>query len=158
MTVQPEPGAAGTPAAIAPDDLAVAGVPVAAETAARDEVPAEQSGRMSHAEVIQALSGLMVGMFVTILASTIVSNALPRIIADLNGTQSVYTWIVTTELLSMTATVPLWGKMADLYSKKLLIQLSLEPVRGRLADRRLRAERRRCCWSAASCRASAPAA
>jgi EmrB/QacA subfamily drug resistance transporter len=52
-------------------------------------------------------------------------NALPRIIADLNGSQSVYTWIVTTELLAMTATVPLWGKMADLYSKKLLIQLSL---------------------------------
>ncbi|WP_406046107.1 MDR family MFS transporter [Micromonospora sp. NBC_00898] len=125
MTVQPEPGAAGTPAAIAPDDLAVAGVPVAAEAAARDEVAAEQSGRMSHGEVIQALSGLMLGIFVTILASTIVSNALPRIIADLGGTQSVYTWVVTTELLSMTATVPVWGKMADLYSKKLLIQLSL---------------------------------
>ncbi|GAA0727215.1 MDR family MFS transporter [Dactylosporangium roseum] len=118
MTVQPEPGVAGTPAAIAPDDRAGAGAPVA--TAA-----AEQSGRMSHAEVIQALSGLMLGVFVTILASTIVSNALPRIIADLGGTQSVYTWVVTTELLSMTATVPLWGKMADLYSKKLLIQLSL---------------------------------
>src|SRR4051794_269016 len=90
-----------------------------------EAVPAGQSGRMSHAEVLQALSGLMLGLFVTILASTIVSNALPRIIADLGGTQSVYTWVVTTELLSMTATVPLWGKMADLYSKKLLIQLSL---------------------------------
>ncbi|MGY0232070.1 MFS transporter [Longispora urticae] len=80
---------------------------------------------MSHAEVVQALSGIMLGIFVTILASTIVSNALPRIIADLGGTQSVYTWVVTIELLSMTATLPLWGKMADLYSKKLLIQLSL---------------------------------
>ncbi|WP_239145074.1 MDR family MFS transporter [Actinoplanes couchii] len=80
---------------------------------------------MSHREVIQALSGLMLGMFVSILASTVVANALPRIIADLHGSQSVYTWIVTAELLAMTATVPLWGKMADLYSKKLLIQLSL---------------------------------
>ncbi|MEU6077227.1 MDR family MFS transporter [Micromonospora sp. NPDC047074] len=92
-------------------------------------VPAETakvgSGSMSRREVLQALSGLMVGMFVSILASTVVANALPRIIADLNGTQTVYTWIVTTELLAMTATVPLWGKMADLYSKKLLIQLSL---------------------------------
>ncbi|BEL11566.1 MDR family MFS transporter [Actinoplanes sichuanensis] len=86
---------------------------------------AEASGRMSHKEVVQALSGLMLGMFVSILASTVVANALPRIIADLDGSQSVYTWIVTTELLAMTATVPLWGKMADLYSKKLLIQLSL---------------------------------
>lgn len=83
------------------------------------------AGRMSQREVVQALSGLMLGMFVSILASTIVANALPRIIADLDGTQSVYTWIVTTELLAMTATVPLWGKMADLWNKKLLIQLSL---------------------------------
>ncbi|MCW3819020.1 MFS transporter [Micromonospora sp. DR5-3] len=83
------------------------------------------TARMSRREVLQALSGLMVGMFVSILASTVVANALPRIIADLNGSQTVYTWIVTTELLAMTATVPLWGKMADLYSKKLLIQLSL---------------------------------
>ncbi|WP_250002081.1 MDR family MFS transporter [Actinoplanes sp. M2I2] len=80
---------------------------------------------MSRGEVVQALSGLMLGMFVAILASTVVSNALPRIIADLDGSQSVYTWIVTTELLAMTATVPLWGKLADLYNKKLLIQISL---------------------------------
>ena len=86
---------------------------------------ADVGTRMSRREVLQALSGLMVGMFVSILASTVVANALPRIIADLNGSQTVYTWIVTTELLAMTATVPLWGKMADLYSKKLLIQLSL---------------------------------
>src|SRR4051794_7480761 len=86
---------------------------------------AAATGRMSHTEVIQALSGLMLGMFVAILASTIVSNALPRIIGELHGTQSVYTWIVTTELLAMTATVPLWGKLADLYRKKLLIQVSL---------------------------------
>ncbi|SCG63961.1 drug resistance transporter, EmrB/QacA subfamily [Micromonospora echinaurantiaca] len=87
--------------------------------------PAEAGARMSRREVLQALSGLMVGMFVSILASTVVANALPRIIADLNGSQTIYTWIVTSELLAMTATVPLWGKMADLYSKKLLIQLSL---------------------------------
>src|ERR1044071_10151393 len=86
---------------------------------------AATSGRMSRREVMQALSGLMLGLFVSILASTIVSNALPRIIADLGGSQSVYTWIVTTALLAMTATVPLWGKMADLYHKKPLIQLSL---------------------------------
>ncbi|WP_326560737.1 MDR family MFS transporter [Micromonospora sp. NBC_01796] len=94
-------------------------------TAAPAETADAGSGRMSRREVLQALSGLMVGMFVSILASTVVANALPRIIADLHGSQTVYTWIVTSELLAMTATVPLWGKMADLYSKKLLIQLSL---------------------------------
>ncbi|MET8758066.1 MDR family MFS transporter [Lentzea sp. NPDC004782] len=71
------------------------------------------------------MSGLMLGLFVAILAGTVVSNALPRIVAELNGSQSIFAWIVTTELLAMTATVPLWGKLADLYSRKLLIQASL---------------------------------
>lgn len=81
--------------------------------------------KLSKGQVVQALSGLMMGMFVAILASTVVANALPRIVADLGGSQSSYTWVVTTELLAMTATVPLWGKLSDLYNKKLLIQLSL---------------------------------
>ncbi|WP_069813732.1 MFS transporter [Streptomyces sp. TP-A0874] len=80
---------------------------------------------MSHRQIIEALSGLLLGMFVAILSSTIVSNALPQIIADLGGGQSAYTWVVTASLLSMTATTPLWGKLADLTSKKVLVQLSL---------------------------------
>ncbi|MGV9296611.1 MDR family MFS transporter [Amycolatopsis sp. NPDC003676] len=80
---------------------------------------------MSHRQVLQAMSGLMMGIFVAILASTVVANALPRIVSELGGSQSSYTWVVTTELLAMTATVPLWGKLSDLYNKKLLIQLSL---------------------------------
>jgi EmrB/QacA subfamily drug resistance transporter len=120
---EPRADAVETATTVAEDAVALAGVPVPEE--AVEVETAATAGKMSQREVIQALSGLMLGMFVAILASTIVSNALPRIIADLGGTQSVYTWIVTTELLAMTATVPLWGKMADLYSKKLLIQLSL---------------------------------
>jgi MFS family permease len=77
--------------------------------------------------VAKAMSGLMMGMFVGIFSSTVVANALPRIVADLHGSQSSYTWVVTTELLAITATVPVWGKLSDLYSKKLLIQLALSP-------------------------------
>jgi EmrB/QacA subfamily drug resistance transporter len=125
---QPEDGATKTdpsdPAAVVAD-TASAAAGTAALVPGGPAAAAAASGRMSHREVVQALSGLMLGMFVSILASTIVSNALPRIIGDLGGSQSVYTWIVTAELLAMTATVPLWGKMADLYSKKLMIQLSL---------------------------------
>ncbi|MER5749529.1 MFS transporter [Streptomyces sp. NPDC002088] len=80
---------------------------------------------MTHRQIMEALSGLMLGMFVAILSSTIVSNALPRIIGDLGGGQSAYTWVVTAALLSMTATTPLWGKLADLYSKKALVQIAL---------------------------------
>ncbi|MEU2155392.1 MFS transporter [Streptomyces sp. NPDC019396] len=80
---------------------------------------------MTHRQIMEALSGLLLGMFVAILSSTIVSNALPQIINDLDGGQSAYTWVVTAALLSMTATTPLWGKLADLFSKKLLVQIAL---------------------------------
>ncbi|MFG2993655.1 MDR family MFS transporter [Streptomyces sp. NPDC048257] len=80
---------------------------------------------MTHPQIMKALSGLMLGMFVAILSSTIVSNALPQIISDLGGTQASYTWVVTAALLSMTAATPLWGKLSDLFSKKLLVQISL---------------------------------
>ncbi|WP_107096894.1 MFS transporter [Streptomyces sp. JHA19] len=80
---------------------------------------------MSHRQIMEALTGLLLGMFVAILSSTIVSNALPDIIQDLGGGQSAYTWVVTASLLAMTASTPLWGKLADLFSKKLLIQLAL---------------------------------
>ncbi|MGW3384556.1 MDR family MFS transporter, partial [Streptomyces albogriseolus] len=80
---------------------------------------------MTNRQILQAMSGLMAGMFVAILAGTVVANALPTIIADLGASQSSYTWVVTAELLAMTATVPLWGKLSDLFDKKLLLQLSL---------------------------------
>ncbi|WP_318202557.1 MFS transporter [Streptomyces sp. SCL15-4] len=80
---------------------------------------------MTHRQIMEALSGLLLGMFVAILSSTIVSNALPEIIGDLGGGQSAYTWVVTAALLSMTAATPLWGKLADLYSKKALVQIAL---------------------------------
>ena len=89
------------------------------------EAPEHSPAAMTSRQILQAMTGLMAGMFVAILAGTVVANALPRIVADLGASQSSYTWVVTSELLAMTATVPLWGKLSDLYNKKLLLQLSL---------------------------------
>jgi len=80
---------------------------------------------MTTRHVLTAMSGLIAGMFVLLLSGTIVSTALPVIVADIGGSQSDYTWIVTANLLSMTISTPIWGKLADLVSKKLLIQLAL---------------------------------
>ncbi|MEB0303642.1 MFS transporter, partial [Mucilaginibacter sp. 5C4] len=65
------------------------------------------------------------GMFVSILAGTVVSTSLPLILSDLHGDQSAYTWVVTATLLATTVSTPIWGKFADLFDRKLLIQLSL---------------------------------
>ena len=79
----------------------------------------------SRREVLTALSGLLLGLFIAILSSTIVANALPTIVADLHGDQTGYTWVVTATLLTTTASTPIWGKLADLFSKKLLVQAAI---------------------------------
>jgi EmrB/QacA subfamily drug resistance transporter len=87
--------------------------------------PEHHDEAMSHREILEALSGLLLALFVAMLSSTVVSNALPRIVADLRGSESGYTWVVVATLLTMTASTPLWGKLADLFSKKMLVQTAL---------------------------------
>ncbi|GAA4079404.1 MDR family MFS transporter [Nocardioides kongjuensis] len=84
-----------------------------------------EPGQMTHREIMEALTGLLLAMFVAMLSSTVVSNALPAIVTDLHGSQTGYTWVVVATLLTMTATTPIWGKLADLFSKKLLVQVAL---------------------------------
>ena len=80
---------------------------------------------MTRREVLEALSGLLLGMFVSMLASTVVSSSLPVIIHDLDGDQAAYTWVVTSTLLTTAISTPVWGKLADLYNRKLLFQLAI---------------------------------
>src|SRR6185312_16711434 len=87
--------------------------------------PARLESGMTHREVLEAMSGLLLGMFVAILSSTVVSTALPVIVADLGGSQASYTWVVTSTLVALTVSTPIWGKLADLFDRKLLIQTGL---------------------------------
>src|SRR3954467_12492711 len=97
----------------------------AASDTTASAIPAAQSGQMTHRQILEALSGLLLALFVAMLSSTVVSNALPRIVADLEGSESGYTWVVVATLLTTTASTPIWGKLADLFSKKLLVQIAL---------------------------------
>jgi MFS family permease len=76
-------------------------------------------------KVLKALSGLLLALFVSTLSSTVVSSALPKIIGAVHGSQTQYTCVVTATLLTTTATTPIWGKLADLFSKKTLVQVSI---------------------------------
>ncbi|MFG3423325.1 MDR family MFS transporter [Micromonospora sp. NPDC049460] len=80
---------------------------------------------MTHRQTLEALSGLLLVLFVAMLSGTVVSTALPKIIGALNGSQTQYTWVVTATLLTATATTPIWGKLADLFNKKLLVQVAI---------------------------------
>ncbi len=96
----------------------------AADTAAAP-AGAPAAAPMDHRHVLRALSGLLIVLFVAMISSTVVSVALPQIIGSLDGTQSQYTWVVTATLLASTASTPIWGKLADLFSKKLLLQIAI---------------------------------
>ncbi|WP_083884090.1 MDR family MFS transporter [Nocardia higoensis] len=80
---------------------------------------------MTHREVLEAMTGLLAALFTALLSTTIVANALPTIIGDLQGSQTAYAWVITTALLANAASTPIWGKLADLFNKKLLVQLSI---------------------------------
>lgn len=91
-------------------------------TPASPDAPAEKK---EHRRVLEALSGLILGMFVSMLASTVVSSSLPVIINDLQGDQTAFTWVITATLLTTAISTPIWGKLADLFNRKLLFQLSI---------------------------------
>ena len=63
------------------------------------------------------LAGIILALFLAALDQTIVSTALPRIVEDLEGV-SRYAWVATAYLLASTALVPVYGKLADTYSRK----------------------------------------
>lgn len=79
----------------------------------------------THQQILKVLSGLLLSMFVSILSSTVVTNALPRITHELHGSESTYTWVITATLLTMTASTPIWGKLSDRVNRKFLMQLAL---------------------------------
>jgi len=80
---------------------------------------------MNHRQIMEALTGLLAAFFTAILSSTIIANALPTIMSELHGTQTDFAWVITAALLANAATTPIWGKLADLFDKKLLVQLSI---------------------------------
>jgi EmrB/QacA subfamily drug resistance transporter len=80
---------------------------------------------MPRRQVLESLSGLLLVLFVAMISSTVVSIALPQIVGSLNGSQTQYTWVITATLLTTTASTPIWGKLADLFNKKTLVQIAI---------------------------------
>ena len=81
--------------------------------------------KMTHRQVLEALTGLLLGMFVSMIATTVVSTSMPVIVHDLGGDQAAYTWVITATLLTTAISTPIWGKLADLFNRKLLIQIAI---------------------------------
>jgi EmrB/QacA subfamily drug resistance transporter len=81
-------------------------------------------GTLSHRQIMEVFTGLMVGLFLAALDATIVNTALPRIGGDLGGLQHI-SWAVIGYLLTSMAVTPLYGRLADLYGRKLMFQIAV---------------------------------
>src|SRR5258706_2617958 len=68
--------------------------------------------------------GVMTGMAIAALEATVVGTAMPTVIASLGGI-SHYSWVFSAYLVTSTVTVPVWGKLSDLYGRGLLYQIGI---------------------------------
>jgi EmrB/QacA subfamily drug resistance transporter len=84
--------------------------------------PAETT--YSRRELIVAFSAIMLATLLAALDQTIVATALPQIVSDLHGFEHL-SWVVTAYLLASTVTIPLYGKLSDLYGRRRLFLVSI---------------------------------
>ncbi|MGI9005330.1 MAG: DHA2 family efflux MFS transporter permease subunit [Streptosporangiaceae bacterium] len=81
-------------------------------------------GQLSQRQILIVMSGLLLGMLLAALDQTIVATALPTIAGDLHGLSRL-SWVVTAYLLASTVSTPLWGKLGDLYGRKVFFQAAI---------------------------------
>jgi EmrB/QacA subfamily drug resistance transporter len=81
-------------------------------------------GGLSHRQIMTVFAGIGSGLFMAALDQTIVSTALPRIVDDLGGVDRV-SWVGVSYLLTSTASTPLWGKLGDLFGRRIVFQAAI---------------------------------
>lgn len=79
---------------------------------------------LSHRQRVIVLLAVLLGLFLSALDQTIVGTAMPVIVTDLAG-NDLYTWVVTAYLLTSTITVPIYGKLGDVYGRKLMLLIGI---------------------------------
>jgi EmrB/QacA subfamily drug resistance transporter len=82
------------------------------------------AAEMSRRRLILVTAGVMLALLLAALDQTIVGTAMPRIIADLNGFDK-YAWVTTAYLVTSTVTVPIAGKLGDLFGRKPFILIGM---------------------------------
>jgi EmrB/QacA subfamily drug resistance transporter len=79
---------------------------------------------LGHRQILIAFSGLVLAMLLAALDSTIVSTALPTIVSEMGGLEHL-AWVVTGYLLAQTIVTPVYGKLGDLYGRKIVLQSAI---------------------------------
>ncbi|MGE0703910.1 MAG: MDR family MFS transporter [Vicinamibacterales bacterium] len=80
--------------------------------------------RLTTKELALVFIGLLAGLLLAALDQTVVATALPTIVGELGGLDH-YSWVVTAYLLSSTVTTPLYGKISDLYGRRIVFRAAI---------------------------------
>ncbi|MEZ0071871.1 MDR family MFS transporter [Planotetraspora sp. GP83] len=78
----------------------------------------------THREIMEILSGLLLALLTSMISTSVVGTALPTIVGELGG-QEQLSWVASATLLTMTVSTPLWGKLSDIFGRKLMFQVAL---------------------------------
>jgi EmrB/QacA subfamily drug resistance transporter len=84
----------------------------------------EEQPRYSKRETLLTMIGVLLVILLASLDQTIVSTAMPRIIGELNGLDR-YTWVTTAYLLTSTVMIPIYGKLSDLFGRKIIFLIGI---------------------------------
>ena len=95
---------------------------IAGDEPAPETAPRPHAGPLDHAAVRTIVAGIMLAMFLSALEQTIVAPALPAIGKSLGDIDHL-SWVVTAYLLAVTATTPLFGKLSDIYGRRVVLLL-----------------------------------
>jgi EmrB/QacA subfamily drug resistance transporter len=91
----------------------------------RKEIPqADDMPRYSRRDTLLTMCGVLMVMLLGSLDQTVVSTAMPHVIADLHGFDR-YTWVSTAYLLTSTVMVPIYGKLSDQFGRKIIFLFGL---------------------------------
>jgi EmrB/QacA subfamily drug resistance transporter len=88
------------------------------------QIAADTPARFTHQQILRVLSGILLCIFLAAIDQTVVIPAVPAIAADLNGFQHL-AWIVSAYLLTSTAMTPIYGKLSDIYGRRILLLVGL---------------------------------
>jgi EmrB/QacA subfamily drug resistance transporter len=72
----------------------------------------------------RVLAGVMLSIFLAAMESTVVATAMPTVVTSLGGLH-IYSWVFSGFLLTSTVTMPLWGRLSDLYGRRRMFLLGL---------------------------------
>src|SRR3954464_3510623 len=95
-----------------------------AAAAAPPTVPPTAATSTAQSAALSIIIGIMLAMFLSALEQTIVAPALPTIGRSLADIENL-SWVVTSYLLSATVATPLFGKLSDIYGRRLMMLISL---------------------------------